>query len=383
MDPAAPSPASPLPPPRSTFVTVLAWLVIVGSALATPISVISFLMFLVGSHGTASGTLFGWITVVGGPPVTLLAGIGLLRRKGWARLYLLAMLCAVLAYNVAGILKGPTQQTTHFSADGVPTTILASSGSYSFPILALSIGLLAMLLSPKVCSEFGPTLPISMKWPRSEKSRGWRVGHRGRDFMYYQEWREGGWQHIDIDGEMLMGRAHHVIYFRSPEHWQSYPEWARHRRDEIIARIKSEFREPDYEYDDGSPKAPFAQPLQFPPGPAAAIPSTNRPASRPYTSPLQKTPRWQTWLVSLLVVAALLGLAGWMGCLVKDGIEKGETPFPTKRASQRRNVTRLYEPVEFWMAIGLYGLIGIGSFGLVVWGVRVCWSPGKIDGSAK
>jgi len=75
----------------------------------------------------------------------------------------------------------------------------------------------------------------------------WRVGHQGRDRMYYEELHGGAWERIDIDGEMLMGRAHHVIYFASPERWLEYPEWARGRRDEIIARITSEFREPDYE----------------------------------------------------------------------------------------------------------------------------------------
>ena len=76
----------------------------------------------------------------------------------------------------------------------------------------------------------------------------WRVGHRGRDQMYYEELIVGAWERIDIDGEMLMGPAHHVIYFASREAWTSYPSWARGRRDEIIARITSEFREPDYEY---------------------------------------------------------------------------------------------------------------------------------------
>lgn len=66
--------------------------------------------------------------------------------------------------------------------------------------------------------------------------------------MYYEEFHDNSWKRIEIDGEMLTGRAHHVIYFDSAERWQSYPEWARGRRDEIVARIKSEFREPDYEY---------------------------------------------------------------------------------------------------------------------------------------
>ena len=57
----------------------------------------------------------------------------------------------------------------------------------------------------------------------------------------------------DSHGATEPARAHHVIYFASPQAWLQYPEWARYRRDEIIARIKSEFRMPGYEYDgDGS-----------------------------------------------------------------------------------------------------------------------------------
>lgn len=83
---------------------------------------------------------------------------------------------------------------------------------------------------------------------RRARERGWRVGHRGRDSMYYEERHDGEWRRIDISGEMLTGRAHHVIYFASADEWRQYPEWARDRRDEIIARIKSDFHEPDYEY---------------------------------------------------------------------------------------------------------------------------------------
>jgi len=83
----------------------------------------------------------------------------------------------------------------------------------------------------------------------SDVQQGWRVGHLGRDAMYYEEFLGGSWQRIEISGEMLMGCAHHVIYFDSPEKWQTYPSWARQRRDEIIGRIKSEFAEPDYAYD--------------------------------------------------------------------------------------------------------------------------------------
>lgn len=67
--------------------------------------------------------------------------------------------------------------------------------------------------------------------------------------MFYEELVDGKWERIEIAGEILTGRAHHVIYFAGPAEWLDYPDWARNRRDEIIRRIKSEFQEPDYEYD--------------------------------------------------------------------------------------------------------------------------------------
>lgn len=80
-------------------------------------------------------------------------------------------------------------------------------------------------------------------------SASWRVGHVGRDAMFYEELVDGDWKRLPIDGEMLTGRAHHVIYFASEEDWEAGPAWARGRRAEIIARIKSEFRPPEYEYE--------------------------------------------------------------------------------------------------------------------------------------
>lgn len=72
----------------------------------------------------------------------------------------------------------------------------------------------------------------------------WRVGHVGRDMMYYEEFCDGEWRRMPIDGEMLTGRAHHVIYIS----WLRFPDWANGRETEIVERIKREFREPDYEY---------------------------------------------------------------------------------------------------------------------------------------
>ena len=65
--------------------------------------------------------------------------------------------------------------------------------------------------------------------------------------MFYEEFREGLWHRIEIDGEMLVGgKAHHVIYLSSSK----FPDWAKERRGEIVARIQSEFHAPRYEYDE-------------------------------------------------------------------------------------------------------------------------------------
>lgn len=77
----------------------------------------------------------------------------------------------------------------------------------------------------------------------------WRVGHVGRDGMYYEELHDGKWERLLLNGEMLIGRAHHAIYFGSRQDWKKGPAWAQGRRDEIIDRIKTAFRPPDYEYD--------------------------------------------------------------------------------------------------------------------------------------
>jgi hypothetical protein len=80
---------------------------------------------------------------------------------------------------------------------------------------------------------------------RRERERGWRLRREGRDEMFYDEWRDDAWQRMTINGEMLCGTtAHHVIYFNDLK----FPDWAGGHREEIVARIKSEFCPPGYEY---------------------------------------------------------------------------------------------------------------------------------------
>jgi hypothetical protein len=76
----------------------------------------------------------------------------------------------------------------------------------------------------------------------------WRVRHEGRDSMFYEELHQGAWRRLDINAEMLVGRAHYGIHFGSRVSWSDKPEWARGRREEIIARIKNACPIPDYEY---------------------------------------------------------------------------------------------------------------------------------------
>lgn len=194
----------------------------------------------------------------------------------------------------------------------------------------------------------------------SERSRGWRVGHQGRDRMYYEELRNGRWERLDIDGEMLMGRAHHVIYFASGAQWLRYPAWARDRRAEIIARVTSEFREPDYEYHGLEPDPP----------PGSAAPSAS-PPPEPLRAPRRPPGGAPQGMRALLVAVLLLfTLAGAMGWLVVRGASRGEATLPMPRATQRRPVSRAQEPATYWLSMGIYAAIGAGSLALGVLGAR-------------
>jgi hypothetical protein len=175
--------------------------------------------------------------------------------------------------------------------------------------------------------------------------------------MYYEEKIGGVWQRLEMDGEMLTGRAHHVIYFASAEVWRGYPEWARERREEIVARVNSVFREPDYEYQTwGSASGPVVT------GPSVVEAHEGR-----------ETVTWKQWSAMAAVILILIGVSGGMGWMVAQGISQGETKMPSKHASHRRVLTREEEPVSFWAALGVYGLVGLGSGVWAGWFVREAW----------
>lgn len=141
---------------RPRFLTALGWVFIIAGALATPVSLISTLMILAGGDGTASGSLFGGLIVIGGPPATLISGIGLLRRRHWAYGYALAVLGVFATYSLVQIVRGSTPERSTVSPSGVITTVLASSPSYPlhFLIITICVGLLVKLRSPAIRAEF-------------------------------------------------------------------------------------------------------------------------------------------------------------------------------------------------------------------------------------
>jgi hypothetical protein len=360
---------SPTPPPlpRSRLLTALAWAAIGLGALVIPISVIAALMVIAGHPGSRSAEPLGALAVFAGPALVLGAGIGLLRRQRWAWWIMVGVLGAIVVSNVWTMIAVETGPSHYISPAGVPTTVLKSRALYLSPFVIVSGLSLAFLLTRRIRTECGVNAPKSFRADQAppvvqDAGRGWRVGHVGRDQMYYEERHDGAWQRIDLSGEMLTGRAHHVIYFRSPERWQEYPTWARHRREEIIARIKREFREPDYEYSAAAIASADAAAQHITP----PLPSTTHRSTRPST---------QGMGALILFIVIFLLLAAGMSWLVWSGLGNGETWFPTKRAAHTRTVSRAQEPAIFWTAIGLYAAIGVGSVGFAGWlakeGVRL------------
>jgi hypothetical protein len=104
----------------------------------------------------------------------------------------------------------------------------------SFPIgSAATVGLL-----------FAAVVMHKLRRRRVLATRGWRVGFQGRDEICYEELREGHLERFKLYCELQSGKPHRVIQFSSSQ----FPAWAESRREEIVARIKSELKSLGYEY---------------------------------------------------------------------------------------------------------------------------------------
>ncbi len=158
MPPASPpaTPPSSSGPARSRFLTAAAWTLLVAGGLLTPISALSLLMLVAGSHGTGSATLGGFLSVVVAPPAAVLAGLGLWRRQRWAWPLALALLGGVVLLNLHTLLTARATTTVTTSPTGVKTTVLASGPNYhSLPLIALALFGLVKLASRPIRAELG------------------------------------------------------------------------------------------------------------------------------------------------------------------------------------------------------------------------------------
>lgn len=70
---------------------------------------------------------------------------------------------------------------------------------------------------------------------RRDEERGWRVGRQGRDQLLYDKLREGKWERIDVDGAILEGTPHHVIYLSSTV----FPLWGKSARKRLSSASRA------------------------------------------------------------------------------------------------------------------------------------------------
>ena len=166
---------------RSTFITVLAWVFIVLAGLATLISALqNVLLSTMGAfdlpvkHGPleeqapaavrfmAEHVRLFFLSFFGLSAFTLASSVGLLRRKNWARIAFVLILCLGIFWNVGGVLF----QELAFPAAGVvapdaPPGFQDAQGIMLVFTFAIAIGLSLLfawliwrLLSTRVRAEF-------------------------------------------------------------------------------------------------------------------------------------------------------------------------------------------------------------------------------------
>lgn len=331
---------------RTLFTTLVGIIAILIGGLASVFSLFALLMTIGKPYARADTELSVIFLIFILPPGTLLAGLGLLLRHRWARMWMILLMASLITIGAKGLIPSSEKERSS-KYDYHSVSDEARTSRYLWSCASIAIGTLTLigLFSKPVQNEFlkkSKTTPPPMPQELPDahisgnESQGWRVGHRGRDMMFYEELHDGKWQRIDIDGEMLMGQAHHVIYFRNADDWKKYPEWSHERRDEIIARIKSQFRESDYEYYHG--------------GTTSVLPNI------PAPTPTIHTPKKEKGSI-LMPLAFLLLIAGGAFWFAFEGIQSGEVKSIAKY-QQSRKYSRTEEPGLYWTCISALGAVG-------------------------
>ena len=165
-----------VPSQRSTFVTVVAWLFIVGSGMCTPIALLQNVMVWTVfprealRAGADDAGPAAWIArspellVLGflcACVVTLVASIGLLRRQRWARTLFTAVLVAIIALQLIGFAlqlsfvfgsEAPFDRVAGFG--GLVVGIVVTTAIFAVAICGGLAWLIKRLYGPDVTQEF-------------------------------------------------------------------------------------------------------------------------------------------------------------------------------------------------------------------------------------
>lgn len=173
-------------PPRSTFVTVLAWIFIVMSGMGTLVSILQNVMIhlmlrdaaldqalqaapenvpavLVFLAGHARLVFVGFFLVT---LFTLASSIGLLRRYNWARWCFIGVMGLGIAWQLAGLaiqssllatVRGQFAQAAQMGGPdmGAMVAVIAVVGAiFAAGMIVLHAWLILRLVSPRVAAEF-------------------------------------------------------------------------------------------------------------------------------------------------------------------------------------------------------------------------------------
>ncbi len=137
----------PLPPKRTLFTTLLGILAILIGAPASLFSAFALMMAIGKPYANASTTLLDIFLLFILPPVTLLAGIGLLFRHRWARWWMILLATGLLGVGIKGVI----------SPAPVEELFTPVAPVYAIPSAIVGGLLLLGLSTPRVRREFQPS----------------------------------------------------------------------------------------------------------------------------------------------------------------------------------------------------------------------------------
>lgn len=170
------------PAQRSTFVTVLAWLIIVFAGFATLVGLMQNIIIhtimpfdRLPMDGPGMDRMPGFfrflfsnvhlffLSFLALSAVSLVSAIGLLKRKNWSRLVFIGLFCLGILWNIAGVVLQQVMMSSMPSPSGAPpefesvaTAMLIFGVLFAGALSALFGWLIFKLLSRRIRAEFSP-----------------------------------------------------------------------------------------------------------------------------------------------------------------------------------------------------------------------------------